>query len=99
LIIILALNLKLSPIKFIDHFQVFLLTQLQGLTVLEQIAQLLVLMGLIVQGIFIMDQDTDTTMDILWDTDMGLVDEDMAEDMATEEDTVEDTEAGTVKSN
>jgi hypothetical protein len=69
LIITLALNLKLSPIKFIDHFQAFLLTQLQGLTVLEQIAQLVVPTVLIVQIMF-MDQGMHMIMDTLWDTDM-----------------------------
>jgi hypothetical protein len=69
LIITLALNLKLNPIKFIDHFQAFLLTQLQGLTVLEQIVQLVVRTGLIVQIMF-MDQGMHMIMDTLWDTDM-----------------------------
>jgi Na+/pantothenate symporter len=63
LIITLALNLKLNPIKFIDHFQAFLLTQLQGLTVLEQIAQLIV-------QIMFMDQGMHMIMDTLWDMDM-----------------------------
>jgi hypothetical protein len=69
LIITLALNLKLSPIKFIDHFQAFLLVQFQELTVQEKIAQLVVRTGLIAQIMF-MDQGMHMIMDTLWDTDM-----------------------------
>jgi hypothetical protein len=90
LIIILALNPKHNPIKFTNHFQAFLLVRFQELTVPEKIAPLVVRTALIAQIMFT-DQDTDMTMDILWDTDM----DGDAVDVVTEADM--DTEAATVK--
>ena len=96
LIIILALNPKHNPIKFTNHFQVFLLTRFQELTVPEQIAQLVVRTALIAQVIFT-DQGMHMIMDTLWDTDMDGDAVDVVTEAAMGMEAVMDTEVATVK--
>jgi hypothetical protein len=60
-----VLNLKHNPTKFIHPFQEFRLVQSQELTVLEPIAQSVVLIA----KVMFTDQDMHMIMDFLWDMD------------------------------